>query len=77
MIIPKGHDYKNLLFIFTNKPYVKMIIPATNNDKKTNKLHHIFITNHYRPSLTKLNNSLLSPFYIDTTQTFSFYKTYI
>ena len=42
MIIPKGHDYKNLLFIFTNKPYVKMIIPATNDDKKTNKSHYIF-----------------------------------
>ena len=29
---------------------------------------HIFITNRYRPSITKLKNSLLSPFYIDTTK---------
>ena len=42
MIIPKGHDYKNLLFIFNNKPYVKMIIPATNDDKKNNKLHYYY-----------------------------------
>ena len=53
---------------------------------------HIFIRNRYPPSLTKLKNSfiyfpthqisrytLLSPFYVDTTQTFFyiFYKTYI
>ena len=69
--------YKNILFIFNNKPYVKIIIPATNDHKKKNKLHYYYF--YFTPNIYQQIKKLFTIplLYRHTTQTLSFHKTYI